>query len=228
MSNFGDNMAVMSTPSANMGVMPTPTPPMGPPCYPDNYTGFTVEQQNEFTERLNKQGLLLDKIEGIEVPRPYALLWRPVTRARELQPGYDSRTDLVYLLSRFPPPPWGPIFEELRYKWQRPDEAAYWACQQAQLHEQQLAAGWQQIPYAHPQQDEMGGQSAQMHAQYWEARNTEETLAAAHRAAEKRRRNDMAMERGDSGVDVLGRNNESRLEETVAPSPNIDSRLLDM
>lgn len=134
----------------------------------------------------------------------------------------------MYLLSRFPPPPWGPIFEELRYKWQRPDEAAYWACQQAQLHEQQLAAGWQQIPYAHPQQDEMGGQSAQMHAQYWEARNTEETLAAAHRAAEKRRRNDMAMERGDSGVDVLGRNNESRLEETVAPSPNIDSRLLDM
>ncbi|KAI4688270.1 uncharacterized protein J4E84_005201 [Alternaria hordeiaustralica] len=200
---------------------------MGPPCYPDNHTGFTVEQQNEFSERLNKQGLLPDKVEGIQVPRPFPLLWVPVTRARELQPGYNSRTDLVYLLSRFPPDPWGPIFEELRHKWQR-DEAAYWASQRAQGHEQQLAAGWQQIPYPHPQQDEMGGQSAQMHAQYCEARNADETLAAAHRAAEKRRRDDMAMERGDSGVDVLGRNNESGLEETLALSPNIDPRLLGM
>ncbi|KAI4906738.1 hypothetical protein J4E90_010197 [Alternaria incomplexa] len=202
---------------------------MGPPCYPDNHTGFTVEQQNEFSERLNKQGLLPDKIEGIEVPRPFALLWRPVTRARELQPGYNSRTDLVYLLSRFPPDPWRPIFEELSQKWQRQDEAAYWAHQQAQTHEQQLAAGWQQVPYAHPQQDEMGGQSAQMHAQYCEARNLEERLAAAPRAAKRRRQNERAMERVDGGgVDMLGRNNESRLEETLPPDANIDPALLDM
>ncbi|KAI4646954.1 hypothetical protein J4E93_005178 [Alternaria ventricosa] len=183
--------------------------------------------QNEFSERLNNQGLLLDKIEGIEVPRPYALLWRPVTRARELQPGYDSRTDFVYLLSRSPPPSWRLIFEELDQKWQRQEQAAYWASQQAQMHEQQLAAGWQQVPYAHPQQDEMGGPGSQS-AQYWEARNAEERLAAAHRAAEQRRRDATSMERLDSGVDMLGRNNESGLEETFASDACIDPALLDM
>jgi len=229
MSNFGDNMLTMPTPSANMGVMPTPTPPMGPPVFSDGHTGFSLERQNEFIERLNGQLLLLDKIGDIQVPRRFPLLWVPVTRAKELQPEYDSRTDLVYLLSRFPPAPWRPIFEELRHKWQRQDEAAYWARQPAQMHEQQLAAGWQQMPYAHPQQDEMDGQSAQMHAQYWEARNTEEILAAAPRAAKRRRQDERAMERVDSGgVDMLGRNNVSGLEEDSASDANIDPALLDM
>ncbi|KAH6883392.1 hypothetical protein BKA58DRAFT_35929 [Alternaria rosae] len=245
MSNFGDNMRVMSTPSATMGSISAPTPRMGPPCYPDNFTGFTVEQQNEFAERLNGQLLLLDKIGDIQVPRLFPLLWLPVTRAREMQPEYDSRTDLVYLLSRFPPAPWHPIYEELKHRWERErqqqEQAAYWAhCQQAQMHEQQLATGHQQMPspYAHPHEHEMGGpssQSAQMPNQYSQARNLEEITAAVIRAARRRSRDETAMERVDSDVDKSGSNDVSGaphaatgLEETSALSANFDPSLDDM
>ncbi|KAI4952362.1 hypothetical protein J4E91_002831 [Alternaria rosae] len=230
MSNFGDNTRAMSI----------PTPSMGPPCYTDDFTGFTVEQQNEFIERLNGQLLFLDKIGDIRVPHRFPLLWRPVTRAREMQPGYDSTTDLVYLLSRFPPAPWRLIFDELNHRWElqrQEQERAYWAHQQAQMHEQQLAAGWQQMPspYAHPQQYEMRGpssQSAQMPDRYSEARNLEEITAAVIRAAQRRSQDETAMDRVDSNVDVSGSNDVSNaphaaagLGETSALSANIDPSL---
>jgi hypothetical protein len=153
-----------------------------------------------------------------------------------MQPGYDSRTDLVYLLSRFPPAPWHPIFEELKHRWERErqqqEQAAYWAhCQQAQMREQQLVAGHQQMPspYAHPHEHEMGGpssQSAQMPNQYSQARNLEEITAAVIRAARRRSRDETAMERVDSSVDMLGLNHAAtRLQETLAPSANIDPSL---
>lgn len=216
---------------------------MGPPCYPDDFTGFTVEQQNEFIERLNGQLLLLDKIGDIWVPHRFPFLWRPVTRAREIQPGYDSRTDLVYLLSRFPPAPWRPIFDELNHRWElqrQEQERAYWAYQQVQMHEQQLAASWQQMPspYAHPQPHEMGGpssQSAQMPDQYSEARNLEELTAAAIRTARRQSRDETSRERVDSNVDKSGSNDVSGaphaatgLEETSALSANFDPSLDDM
>ncbi|KAG9193996.1 hypothetical protein G6011_04031 [Alternaria panax] len=128
--------------------------------YPQNWTGYTENQQIEFRNILNDHMLLLDHIDGIPVDERFPLLWKPVTRKNQLLPGYDPQTDIVYKLAHKSPEIWTPIRNELVWKWcwQEQQRLFAWQQQQGQMQGAYMTAGQPQMAgFNHPQQLQMNG-----------------------------------------------------------------------
>ncbi|KAF1836262.1 hypothetical protein BDW02DRAFT_244119 [Decorospora gaudefroyi] len=73
---------------------------------PDNWTGYTSQQQVDFRTRVQLLGPQVKAINGVEITPKTPLLWVPALRDRQLQPGYDYKRDPVYQLSFWAPPVW--------------------------------------------------------------------------------------------------------------------------
>jgi hypothetical protein len=80
---------------------------------PDNWTGFTDEQQKYFRARVIFYGVYVPSINNVLIPHDAPLLWLQAKRERQCVPWYDFLLDPVYQLSTNAPPAWEWILKEM-------------------------------------------------------------------------------------------------------------------
>jgi hypothetical protein len=191
---------------------------------PNDYTGYTDEQQIEFRRLLDEKMLLLDSINGIELPHDMPLLWVPVLREAQLMPGYDPSADAVYLLSRHPPAQWQLVLGGLLQLWEQRHQqqllaglgVAQWT-QHSQLHGPHPAADQPQQGVENEHHEKVGIEQYRALAEWLysrgmpydqqpEAMDLVEISAAATQAAAEQTQCEERFKRQDSGVDVSDSN----------------------